>query len=223
MKNIQGCQQGLVNEMFNRRLTAQLSQPETKVKHCRCCFWDDGIMDGIKARIIYELGSRQQGKIKQAGFAYGTTMGHIAIGEELFHVDWNLETNEVYFRITVFSRPGSLLAWIGKPYMLYQQKKFRRMAAQAISTKCKKNRYPRVKMAATISCATWFIADHHIYRAMDSLRKKITCGLKTRKLKICWHDVKAVTRPECFTSRPSFCCATPCEYAFDKQIRQRLG
>ena len=130
-------------EMFNHPM-AELNylNPETKSGNTvAVVFGTMGLWTVNPARIIYELeNSRQQGKIKQAGFAYGTTMGHIAIGEELFHVDWNLETDEVYFRITVFSRPGSLLAWVGKPYMLYQQKQFRRMAAQAISTKCKKTR-----------------------------------------------------------------------------------
>jgi len=85
------------------------------------------------ARIIYALDNeRNQGRFLQAGFAYGTTEGHIAIGEELFHVDWDQETDEVHFRITVFSRPGSLLAWIGKPYMLYQQGRFRRLAGRAM-------------------------------------------------------------------------------------------
>ncbi len=127
-------------EMFNHSM-AELKylSPETESGNTVVVvFGSMGLWTINPARIIYKLEeSRQQEKIKQAGFAYGTTQGHIAIGEELFHVDWNQETDEVYFRITVFSRPGSLLAWIGKPYMLYQQKRFRRMAAEAISTKCK--------------------------------------------------------------------------------------
>ena len=126
-------------EMFNHPMSElNYLNPEIKSGNTVVVvFGMMGLWTVNPARIIYEIeNSRQQGKIKQAGFAYGTTIGHIAIGEELFHVDWNLETDEVNFRITVFSRPGSLLPWVGKPYMLYQQKRFRRMAAQAISTKC---------------------------------------------------------------------------------------
>ena len=54
------------------------------------------------------------------------------VGEELFMVDWNQATDDVYFRIVVFARPGSMLAWLGKPYMLLQQQKFRRLAGHAI-------------------------------------------------------------------------------------------
>ncbi|MBA61402.1 MAG: hypothetical protein CMJ76_03460 [Planctomycetaceae bacterium] len=125
-------------EMFNHPM-AELKYLNPKIENGNTVvvvFGSMGLWTVNPARIIYELAeSRQQGKIRQAGFAYGTTMGHIAIGEELFHVDWNQKTDEVNFRITVFSRPGSLLAWIGKPCMAYQQKKFRRLAAQAILTK----------------------------------------------------------------------------------------
>ena len=128
-------------EMFNHRMAElQYLRPDIENGNTvAVLFGSMGLWTVNPARIIYELeDSRQQGLIRQAGFAYGTPMGHIAVGEELFHVDWTQETNEVNFRITVFSRPGSILAWIGKPYMLYQQKKFRRLAAQAISTKCEK-------------------------------------------------------------------------------------
>ncbi len=130
-------------EMFNhsmadlRYLSPEIESGNTVV----VVFGSMGLWTINPARIIYKLDqSRQQGKIQQAGFGYGTTDGHIATGEELFHVDWNRESDEVHFRITVFSHPGSLLAWIGKPYMTYQQRRFRRLAAKAISTKCEKIR-----------------------------------------------------------------------------------
>ena len=130
-------------EMFNHSMaTLKYLSPETESGNTVVVvFGAMGLWTINPARIIFKLDdSRQQGRIKQAGFGYGTTQGHIDIGEELFHVDWNRETDEVHFRITVFSRPGSLLAWVGKTYMTYQQKRFRRLAAKAISTKCEKIR-----------------------------------------------------------------------------------
>ncbi len=124
-------------EMFNHSM-AELKYLHPAIENgntVAVVFGSLGLWTVNPARIIYTLDNRRQsGPIKQSGFAYGTTTGHIATGEELFHVDWDQQSDEVHFRITVFSRPGSLLAWIGKPYMLHQQKRFRRMAAKAIQT-----------------------------------------------------------------------------------------
>ena len=122
-------------EMFNhpmadlRCLSPQIENGNT----VSVLFGTMGLWTINPARIIYRLDEcRQKRQYLQSGFAYGTTQGHIAVGEELFMVDWNQATDDVYFRIVVFSRPGSLLAWLGKPYMLLQQQKFRRLAGRAI-------------------------------------------------------------------------------------------
>ena len=92
--------------------------------------WNDGLLTINPARIIYSLTNAGKGHYLQSGFAYGTTQGHVAVGEVIYG---GLEqaTDDVYFRSS-FARPGSMLAWLGKPYMLLQQQKFRRLAGHAI-------------------------------------------------------------------------------------------
>ncbi len=85
------------------------------------------------ARIVYTLNAeREGGKYRQCSFAYGTVPGHIEKGEECFQVDWDQESDIVRFRITVISRPGSLLSLVGKPIVNFQQKRFRKLAGQAM-------------------------------------------------------------------------------------------
>ena len=86
------------------------------------------------ARILYRLSesSLRDGRVRQFGFAYGTLPGHIAKGEECFSVEIDTITNEVQFRITVISRPGHLLSWIGSLIMTREQKRFRRLAGRAM-------------------------------------------------------------------------------------------
>ena len=85
------------------------------------------------ARIVYTLNAeREGGKYRQFGFAYGTVPGHIEKGEECFQVDWDQESDIVRFRITVISRPGSILSLLGKPIVNFQQKRFRKLAGQAM-------------------------------------------------------------------------------------------
>ncbi len=54
--------------------------------------------------------------------AYGTLTEHVEIGEERFIVEFDHESNEVWYDIFAFSRPGHMLVKIGYPYSRYLQK-----------------------------------------------------------------------------------------------------
>ena len=58
------------------------------------------------------------------GFAYGTLTQHAESGEERFTVEYHSETDEVWYDIYAFSRPGNLLIRLGYPYARYRQKQF---------------------------------------------------------------------------------------------------
>ena len=58
------------------------------------------------------------------GFAYGTLTEHAEIGEERFTVEFHPESDEVWYDIFAFSRPGHLLVKLGYPYGRYKQKQF---------------------------------------------------------------------------------------------------
>lgn len=58
------------------------------------------------------------------GFAYGTLTEHAESGEERFSVEYHPDTNEVWYDIYAFSRPGNLLISLGYPYARYRQKQF---------------------------------------------------------------------------------------------------
>ena len=58
------------------------------------------------------------------GFAYGTLTEHVEIGEERFFVEFHPESDEVWYDIFAFSRPGHLLVKLGYPYSRYKQRQF---------------------------------------------------------------------------------------------------
>ena len=82
------------------------------------------------ARILYTID--EQGDRHRFGFGYGTLPGHLARGEERFLVEWDDETDKVVFSIAAMSRPNHLLAWIGYPMMRREQRRFRRLAGEAM-------------------------------------------------------------------------------------------
>jgi len=47
-------------------------------------------------------------------------------------VEWDDETDKVVFSIAAMSRPNHLLAWIGYPMMRREQRRFRRLAGEAM-------------------------------------------------------------------------------------------
>jgi len=89
-----------------------------------------GIWTLNPARILYTID--EQGERCRYGFGYGTLPGHLARGEERFMVEWNVETDEVTFSIAAVSRPHHLLSWIGYPMLRREQRRFRRLAGEAM-------------------------------------------------------------------------------------------
>jgi uncharacterized protein (UPF0548 family) len=65
------------------------------------------------------------------GFAYGTLPAHPECGEERFLVEW-LENNEVRFSLFSFSKPSSLLFWLGYPVGRLVQRVYSQRYLQAM-------------------------------------------------------------------------------------------
>jgi uncharacterized protein (UPF0548 family) len=79
------------------------------------------------SRVIYTIDESDR-----FGFAYGTLPYHAESGEELFLVERSLETNEIHYRITAFSRPWHPLARLGYPFSRGAQKRFGRGSIEAM-------------------------------------------------------------------------------------------
>jgi uncharacterized protein (UPF0548 family) len=82
-------------------------------------------------RIVYvvdDVGPKTQA----FGFAYGTLPDHAESGEERFLVEWDRESDVVWFDVLAFSRPQHPLARIGYPWTRKMQKRFARDAAAAM-------------------------------------------------------------------------------------------
>lgn len=71
------------------------------------------------ARIVYIID-----EANRFGFAYGTLTEHAEIGEERFSVEFDPNSNEVFYDLLAFSRPAALLAKLGYPISRYYQKQF---------------------------------------------------------------------------------------------------
>jgi uncharacterized protein (UPF0548 family) len=81
-------------------------------------------------RIVYVVD--EPDSTSRFGFAYGTLPDHAASGEERFLVEWNRESDEVWYDILAFSRPQRLLTRLGHPYVRRVQKRFGRASAAAM-------------------------------------------------------------------------------------------
>ncbi len=73
-------------------------------------------------RVVYVLDEEDR-----RGFAYGTLPGHPASGEELFAVEYDRATAQVYGVVTAFSRPAAWYTRFGGPMTRAVQ----RLAAEA--------------------------------------------------------------------------------------------
>ena len=81
-------------------------------------------------RVVYRVGDRQMGS--SFGFAYGTLTNHAEMGEEIFEVRFEPESEEVIYRIQAVSRPRATIARIGYPIARYFQERFRRDSTSAL-------------------------------------------------------------------------------------------
>lgn len=82
------------------------------------------------ARIVYLI--EDFDNVVRRGFAYGTLPGHAARGEERFTVEWDRETDAVYYDVLAISRPNHLLAWLGYPLVRRLQRRFARDSRAAM-------------------------------------------------------------------------------------------
>ena len=86
------------------------------VAHHMGCYWLNA------CRIVYVM--EEDGPVRRFGFAYGTLRDHAASGEERFLVEWNRESDDVWYELLAFSRPHQLLARIGCASARRLQKRF---------------------------------------------------------------------------------------------------
>jgi uncharacterized protein (UPF0548 family) len=102
-------------------------QPETNVallsRHFRRL---GGLWSLDFCRVIYLLEAQPEngGKIERTGFAYGTLPGHAVRGEEIFSIEWHVDTNEVWYDIFSFSLPANVLIRLAGPLARAAQKQF---------------------------------------------------------------------------------------------------
>jgi len=80
-----------------------------------------GIWSLNAARIVYTIDEEYR-----FGFAYGTLSAHAEEGEERLMVEFDRDKGEVWYEIYAFSRPGSILTWLGYPLARHYQRKFAR-------------------------------------------------------------------------------------------------
>jgi uncharacterized protein (UPF0548 family) len=89
-------------------------------------------------RVVYGIGDRQTGP--SFGFAYGTLTNHAEMGEEIFEVMMEPESEEVVYRIQAVSKPRAAWARIGYPIARYLQERFRQDSISALRRAIGENR-----------------------------------------------------------------------------------
>jgi uncharacterized protein (UPF0548 family) len=87
---------------------------------------------------VYGIGDRQTGP--SFGFAYGTLTNHAEMGEEIFEVIMDPESEEVVYRIRAVSKPRAAWAQIGYPIARYLQERFRQDSISALQRAIVENR-----------------------------------------------------------------------------------
>lgn len=84
-------------------------------------------------RVVYVVDDDDPGAaFARFGFAYGTLPDHVGSGEERFLVDWDAETDAVWYDVQAYSRPHLLLSRLGYPYLRWSQRTFGRQSAAAM-------------------------------------------------------------------------------------------
>ncbi len=81
-------------------------------------------------RVVY--GIDDLGSETKFGFAYGTLTNHAEMGEEIFEVRMEPESEEVIYRIQAVSKPRAAMAQFGYPVARYFQERFRRDSISAL-------------------------------------------------------------------------------------------
>jgi uncharacterized protein (UPF0548 family) len=70
--------------------------------------------------------------LRKYGFVYGTLPDHAERGQERFTVEWNRESDGVFYDILAWSRPNKLIAKLGYPISRALQKRFARDSMRAM-------------------------------------------------------------------------------------------
>jgi uncharacterized protein (UPF0548 family) len=81
-------------------------------------------------RVVYGMGDVQSRT--NFGFAYGTLSNHAEMGEEIFELSFEPESENVIYRIRAVSKPHATLAKIGYPITRIFQERFRRDSISAM-------------------------------------------------------------------------------------------
>ena len=92
--------------------------------------WAMGVWWLNACRIVYTMD--QSGPITRFGFAYGTLPGHVETGEERFLIEWDRETDSVWYDILAFSQPRHFLTRLGYPLVRRLQRRFGRDSAASM-------------------------------------------------------------------------------------------
>jgi uncharacterized protein (UPF0548 family) len=82
------------------------------------------------SRIVYVIEDQEDGKIRKFGFGYGTLPTHVERGEERFLIEWNLESDEVFYDILAFSLPQTWFVKMSYPVARYFQRLFSETSAE---------------------------------------------------------------------------------------------
>ena len=92
--------------------------------------WAIGMWWLNSCQIVYVVD--ESGPVGKFGFAYGTLPGHVESGEERFLIEWDRDTDGVWYDILAFSRPNHILTRLGYPLVRRKQKRFGRDSAAAM-------------------------------------------------------------------------------------------
>lgn len=88
-------------------------------------------------RVVYRIGDAKTGA--NFGFAYGTLTNHAEMGEEIFEVLLDPESENVVYRIRAVSKPRAALARIGYPITRVFQERFRQCSIKALQRAISEN------------------------------------------------------------------------------------
>jgi len=85
-----------------------------------------GVWTVSAVRVVYVIEENQMdiSPWKRFGFANGTLEDHVETGEERFLLEWNTETDDVFYDILSFSRQNSWFTKFAFPVARYFQKCF---------------------------------------------------------------------------------------------------
>ena len=92
--------------------------------------WAVGLWWLNSCRIVYTVD--ESGPITKFGFAYGTLPCHVESGEERFVIEWDRDSDTVWYDILAFSRPNHFLTQLGYPLVRRLQKRFGRDSAASM-------------------------------------------------------------------------------------------